>query len=179
MRFDLVLNNLAGLAWTRREIALISDGTPWRPLIHILDLCRATTLLLEAPRALVHSQVFNVGDDRLNYQVRDIAQAVGRTFQGSSLTIGSNGGDNRSYRVDFRKIREQLGFNCEWDLDRGALELKQCFERIQLTESTFQGAPFVRIKRIVELMENGSVDGDLFWRSPDHEGERVGNEVRA
>jgi len=179
MRFDLVLNNLAGLAWTRREIALISDGTPWRPLIHILDLCRATALLLEAPRPLVHAQVFNIGDDRLNHQVRDIAQAISRTFQGCNLTVGSNGGDNRSYRVAFRKIREQLGFNCEWDLDRGAGELKDCFERIRLSESTFRGAPFVRIKRIVELMESGSVDTDLFWRSPGRDGQRVGEEVRA
>lgn len=166
MRFDLVLNNLAGLAFTRREIALISDGSPWRPLIHILDLCRAATLLLEAPRELVHNEVFNVGDDDMNWQVRDIAQAVSRVFPDCALTIGSNGGDNRSYRVNFRKIRETLAFTAEWDLGRGARELQSCFDQIELTESTFQGPPFVRIKRIVELMESGRVDNELYWRSP-------------
>jgi len=177
MRFDLVLNNLAGLAFTRREIALLSDGTPWRPLIHILDLCRAAALLLEAPRELVHAQVFNVGDDRLNWQVRDIAQAVSRAFPGCGLTIGANGGDNRSYRVSFTKIRETLGFTAEWDLDRGARELRDCFERILLTESTFAGPPFVRIKRIVELIETGRVDGSLYWRDPAREEAALG--VRA
>lgn len=166
MRFDLVLNNLAGLAFTRREIALLSDGTPWRPLIHILDLCRAAALLLEAPRELVHREVFNVGDDRLNWQVRDIAHAVSRAFPGCRLTVGANGGDNRSYRVSFSKIRETLGFTAEWDLDRGAHELRTCFEQVLLTESTFSGPPFVRIKRIVELIETGRVDSNLFWREP-------------
>jgi nucleoside-diphosphate-sugar epimerase len=164
MRFDLVLNNLAGLAFTRREIALISDGTPWRPLIHILDLCRAAALLLEAPRELVHGEVFNIGDDDMNWQVRDIAQAVSRVFPGCALTFGANGGDNRSYRVSFRKIRQTLGFTAESDLASGARELHSCFDQVRLTESTFQSAPFIRTKRIVELIEAGYVDSQLYWR---------------
>lgn len=165
MRFDLVLNNLAGLAFTRRLIALVSDGSPWRPLIHVLDLCRAAVMLLEAPRELVHCEVYNVGDDEMNWQVRDIAAAVSRAFPGCSLTVGSSGGDNRSYRVDFKKIRERFGFRAEWDLARGAAELSKCFEEVNLTEATFQAPPFIRIRRIVELMESGRVDKQLFWTS--------------
>lgn len=165
MRFDLVLNNLAGLAFTQRVIALVSDGSPWRPLIHVLDLCRAAVMMLEAPRELVHCEVYNVGDDEMNWQVRDIANAVSRAFPGCTLTLGSSEGDNRSYRVDFKKIRERLGFRAEWDLGRGTAELKSCFEEINLTEATFRSAPFVRIKRIVELMESGRVDRQLYWTS--------------
>jgi nucleoside-diphosphate-sugar epimerase len=179
MRFDLVLNNLAGLAHTRGEIALVSDGTPWRPLIHILDICRAAALLLEAPRELVHNEVFNVGDDRMNWQVRDIAQAVSCVFPGCKLTVGSSGGDNRSYRVSFAKIRERLGFGAEWDLERGARELKDVFERVQLVETTFLSPPFIRIKRIVELMESGKVDLSLFWQAPAPAAVEVPHEARA
>jgi nucleoside-diphosphate-sugar epimerase len=109
MRFDLVLNNLAGLAWTTGEIKMISDGTPWRPLVHVLDICEAVACALEAPREVVHNQIFNVGDTKENYQVRDIAQIVSRAFPGCELTIGTSGGDNRSYRVSFEKINT----NCQ------------------------------------------------------------------
>lgn len=102
MRFDIVLNNLAGLAWTAGRITLTSDGTPWRPLVHALDICQAVARVLAAPREVVHAQVFNVGDTAHNYRVREIAEAVAEVFEGCELSFGRSDGDNRSYRVSFR-----------------------------------------------------------------------------
>jgi nucleoside-diphosphate-sugar epimerase len=93
MRFDIVLNNLAGLAWTTREIRMESDGTPWRPLVHLLDICRAVGCALEAPRERVHNQILNVGAPDANYQVREIAEIVGRVFPGCQVTVGDRGTD--------------------------------------------------------------------------------------
>ncbi len=88
MRFDIVLNNLAGMAWTAREIKLTSNGTPWRPLVHVLDICDAVASVLEAPRESVHNQIFNVGDTTQNYRVREIAEIVSKAFPGCPLTLG-------------------------------------------------------------------------------------------
>lgn len=124
MRFDIVLNNLAGLAWTTKEIKMTSDGTPWRPLVHVLDICKAIVCVLEAPRDIVHNQIFNVGDTDQNYQVKEIAEIIASTFKGCNLSFGYNSADNRSYRVSFEKINKELpGFNCEWNAERGAQEL--------------------------------------------------------
>ena len=103
MRFDIVLNNLAGLAWTTGEIKMTSDGSPWRPLVHALDICKAIACTLEAPRDIVHNQIFNVGDTAHNYQVKEIAQIVAEAFPGCQLSFERSGGDNRSYRVSFEK----------------------------------------------------------------------------
>ncbi len=103
MRFDIVLNNLAGLAWTTKKIAMTSDGTPWRPLVHGLDISRAILAVLEAPREAVHNEIFNVGDTNHNYRVKEIAEIVAETFPGCQVSFGSPGADNRSYRVSFRK----------------------------------------------------------------------------
>lgn len=108
MRFDIVLNNLAGLAWTTKEIKMTSDGTPWRPLVHALDICKAIVCTLEAPRDIVHNQIFNVGDTSNNYQVKEIAEIVAQIFKGCQLSFGQNGADNRSYRVSFEKINKIL-----------------------------------------------------------------------
>ena len=99
MRFDIVLNNLAGLAKTIKKIAMVSDGTPWRPLVHVLDICKAIYCALEAPKESVHGEIFNVGHNGDNYQVREIAEIVGAEFPGCEVTMGPGGGDNRSYRV--------------------------------------------------------------------------------
>src|SRR5205807_2377484 len=121
MRFDIVLNNLAGLAWTTHEIKMTSDGTPWRPLVHIRDIGRAVICALEANRPVVHNQVFNVGSTAENYQVREIAGIVADAFPGCTLSFGRNDGDNRSYRVNFDKIQSLLpGFSCEWNAAAGA-----------------------------------------------------------
>ena len=125
-RFDLVVNNLCGLAWTTKQIKMTSDGTPWRPLVHGLDICRAIMCALDAPTDAIHNEVFNVGDTQHNYRVREIAEVVGRTFTGCEVSFGTAGADNRSYRVSFEKAAEGLpGFHCEWDvLEGGAAVLR-------------------------------------------------------
>ena len=165
MRFDIVLNNLAGLAWTTKEIKMTSDGTPWRPLVHALDICKAIVCTLEAPRDIVHNQIFNVGDTSNNYQVKEIAQIVAQIFTGCQLTFGQNGADNRSYRVSFEKINKTLpGFKCEWDAVRGAKQLFDLFTQIDMTEETFFFRGFTRLKQLEYLIRTRQIDRDFFWK---------------
>lgn len=164
MRFDIVLNNLSGLAWVYRRIAMISDGTPWRPLVHVLDICGAIRCALEAPRERVHGQVFNVGDNGANYRVREIAEIVSEAFPGCELTFGDSGGDNRSYRVCFDKINEVLPkFSCRHDAVSGARQLRQIFERIELAQADFEARPFTRLKQLEYLIRTRQLDDDFFW----------------
>jgi nucleoside-diphosphate-sugar epimerase len=165
MRFDIVLNNLAGLAWTTREIAMTSDGTPWRPMVHGLDICRAIIADLEAPREAVHNQIFNVGDTNHNYRVRDIAEIVANVFPGCKLTFGAPSPDNRSYRVSFEKIRKHLpGFKCEWDARRGAQQLCDLFKRIDMTPEVFNYRSFTRLKQLEYLIRTQQIDDKFFWK---------------
>jgi nucleoside-diphosphate-sugar epimerase len=165
MRFDIVLNNLAGLAWTTKEIRMTSDGTPWRPLVHGLDIGRAIIAVLEAPVESVHNQVFNVGDNSHNYRVREIAEIVASTFTGCSLVFGSSGSDNRSYRVSFDKIRKHLpNFRCAWDAKRGAAQLYELFKRIDMTAEAFQFRTFTRLKQLEYLIKTQQIDEHFFWK---------------
>ncbi|MGC5173223.1 NAD-dependent epimerase/dehydratase family protein [Microbacterium sp. DT81.1] len=167
MRFDLVLNNLSGLAWTTKEIAMTSDGTPWRPLVHALDIAKAIKMTLAAPRDAVHGQIFNVGSDEQNYQVREIAAIIGDALPGSEVSFGASGGDNRSYKVTFDKIREVLpGYECDWNAQRGVEQLLAIFDSIALDEEMFLGRGFTRLKQLEYLMRSGQVDEELFWRVP-------------
>ena len=164
MRFDIVLNNLSGLAWTTEQIAMTSDGSPWRPLVHALDIGKAIRCALAAPRETVHAQVFNVGSDEQNYQVRDIAERVAAAFPGCTTSFGQAGADNRSYRVDFTKISRDLpGFSCDWDADRGAQQLAALFAQIALDEPTFTGRGHTRLKQLEHLLTTRQVDPQLFW----------------
>jgi len=166
IRFDIVLNNLCGLAWTTGRIAMTSDGTPWRPLVHVRDICAAICATLEAPVEVVANEVLNVGDDANNYQVRDIAEAVGRAFPNCRITFGDAGGDTRSYRVSFDKIRRLLpGFRCEWTAERGARQLRTLFEHIEMDADEFNAAPFTRLKQLQHLLRRKLIDGDFYWRS--------------
>lgn len=166
MRFDLVLNNLAGWAWTTREIAMTSDGIPWRPLIHVLDICEAIVCTLEAPREAVHNEVFNVGDNRENYRVRDIAEIVSNAFPGCRVTLGKDGGDDRSYRVSFDKITGRLpGFRCKRNAVTGADELRRLFQRINLTREDFEFRAFTRVKQLQHLLSTGEIDDNFLWRT--------------
>ena len=164
MRFDIVLNNLAGLAWTTREIKMISDGSPWRPLVHGLDIAKAILCTLEAPRETVHNETFNVGDTGHNYTVREIAEIVGEVFPGCRVSFGEQGADNRSYRVCFDKIKSQLpGFSCDWDARRGAKQLRAVFEQIDMTPETFTAPGFTRLKQLEHLIRTKQIDQDFFW----------------
>ncbi len=165
MRFDLVLNNLAGLAWTTREIRLTSDGTPWRPLVHVLDICQAIACALEAPREVVHKQIFNVGDTKENYRVKEIAQVVSQTFPGCTLTLGVHDGDQRSYRVSFEKINARLpGFHCQRDVALGASQLRELFERIAMTHEIFAFRAYTRLRQLEYLIQTRQIDERFFWR---------------
>jgi nucleoside-diphosphate-sugar epimerase len=163
-RFDIVLNNLAGLAWTTHRIAMTSDGTPWRPLVHGLDIAKAIRAVLDAPRESVHAQVLNVGADSNNYTVREIAETVGAEFPGCEVSFGEPSADNRSYRVSFAKIREVLpGFETDWDAAAGAAQLHRVFEQIALDTETFTGRGHTRLAQIEHLLKTGQVDPQLFW----------------
>jgi len=167
IRFDVVLNNLAGLAWTTREIKLTSDGKPWRPLVHVLDICKAFACALDAPRDLVHNQVYNVGDEKENYRVSEIAQIISGVFPGCSLSMGDPVQDNRSYRVSFDKINTQLpGFQCEWSARLGAEQLYKLFEAIQMPGEVFEYRAFTRLKQLKYLIESKKIDNQLFWSPP-------------
>jgi nucleoside-diphosphate-sugar epimerase len=159
-----VLNNLCGLAWTIGKIVMNSDGTPWRPLVHGLDIAKSIYCALEAPREAVHNQIFNVGSNDQNYQVREIAETVAAEFPGCELVFGPPGGDNRSYKVNFDKISSRLpGFSCDWNAARGARQLHQVFEQIGMDAETFTGRGHTRLKQLEHLIATKQLDGELFW----------------
>ncbi len=164
-RFDVVLNNLCGWAATAGAIKMTSDGTPWRPLVHVIDMCEAVACALEAPRAAVHNQIFNVGENHQNYRVREVAEIVARVFPGCALQFGDNGGDTRSYRVNFDKIHAHLpNFRCRTDAESGAREIKAMFERIGFTQTDFEFRAFTRLSQLKYLVQRGLLDSDFYWR---------------
>lgn len=163
-RFDIVLNDLCGLAWTTKEITLLSDGTPWRPLVHALDMCQAVHLSLLAPAPVISGQIFNVGSNDQNYRVIEIAQIVADTFAGCSLHVASKGADNRSYRVNFDKINRLLPeFAPKWTAQTGARQMREMFERIAMTQEMFRADPYTRLKMLTAHRRAGLLDDKLFW----------------
>ena len=163
-RFDIVLNNLAGFAHTMREIRMTSDGSPWRPIVHVEDICQAMLCALTADREAVAGEAFNVGADSENYRIREIAEIVASTFPGCELTVGDSGGDTRSYRVSFAKIRAHMPeFETAWTAERGARQLRAVFERIGLSREMFEARPFTRLKELKHLRDTGQLDPELMW----------------
>ena len=164
MRFDLVVNNLSGLAWTTQRIAMLSDGRPWRPIVHVLDIVSAFLAVLDAPREIVHNQVFNVGATAENYQVLDIAGCIGEVFPGCAVSFGAQDPDQRSYRVSFDKIANELpGFTSAWTLRRGAEQLRELYERVSLDGDKFRFRGFTRLNQLRHLIDTGQVDAGFFW----------------
>ena len=165
LRLDIVLNDLVASALTTGRIYIKSDGTPWRPIVHIRDIIGAALAVLETPREVVHNQIFNVGDNALNYRVREIGEIVADAFPGCALSFGTNTADNRSYRVNFDKINSQLpGFRCRHDARAGARELRAMFERIKLTKEMFEFRAYTRLKQLEHLIRTQQIDEQLFWR---------------
>jgi len=165
MRFDIVLNDLCALAWTKKKIAMVSDGSPWRPIVHIEDICEAMRCAAEAPASAINGEVFNVGRTSENFRVREIAQTVAEAFPGCEVSSGPPSADNRSYRVSFAKIESRLpGFAARWTAAAGAAELRALFERIDFTPETFAFRAFTRLKQLKYLQRTGQIDDDLFWR---------------
>ncbi len=163
IRFDLVLNNLVAWAFTTGKIMLKSDGSPWRPIVHIEDISRAFVAVLKSPREAIHNAAFNVGRTEENFRVREIAQIVAETVPDCELAFAENAGpDKRNYRVNCDRIQQELPeFRPQWTARRGAQELYETYKRIGLTLEEFEGQRFQRIAHIRMLIEKGIVDSDL------------------
>lgn len=161
LRCDIVFNNLVACAYTTGKIEIKSDGTPWRPVVHVRDVCSAFIAGLEAPEALVANRSFNVGIPNGNFTVRQLAEAAQRSVPGSTLVFtGEHGKDSRTYQVSFKRILTELKdyFRPAWDLDRGALELVEFFKQVGFTEDDFRGSKTIRLKKLNQLVESGHLD---------------------
>jgi len=168
LRVDVVVNNLVGYAHTTGEILIQSDGTPWRPLVHVEDISRAFLAALHAPREVVHNEAFNVGASTENYRIRDLAAIVENVVPGACASFAEGGGpDKRSYQVDCSKIARVLpGFETRWTVPRGVEELYHAYTRNALTFDEFTGTRYLRVNRVRELQEAGRLDDELRWRVP-------------
>ena len=163
LRFDIVLNNLVAFAHTTGKIYLKSDGTPWRPIVHIEDIARAFIAALEAPREAVFNEAFNVGQTAHNYRIRDLAEIVASIVPGCKLEFAEDAGpDKRSYRVSFEKIRRQLpSFQPQWDARKGAEQLYNAYRKSGVTLQEFEGPRYQRISHIKMLLAQGVLDASL------------------
>jgi nucleoside-diphosphate-sugar epimerase len=162
LRADIVVNNLTGVAFTRGEVRLQSDGSPWRPLVHAEDIGRAFLAVLAAPRAVVHNQAFNVGRDEDVVQIRDIATQVAEALDAPVTFAEGAGPDKRDYRVDFSKINRLVpGFAPQWTIAEGIVELVRDMRTFGLTAEDFEGPRHVRLARIRELIAAGRLDNEL------------------
>ena len=164
LRADIVVNNLVGLAYTTGRVLIQSDGTPWRPLVHIRDISRAFLAVLGAPREAVHNQAFNVGSAQENYRISDVASIVQKVVPGCTVQYAEGGGpDPRCYRVTCDKLSAHIpGFALEWTVRRGAEELYASYVQNGLTADMF--SRYVRLNKIQALMKDGQLDSDLRWR---------------
>jgi len=165
LRLDLVVNNLVGWAVTEKQIRIMSDGTPWRPLIHCEDIAKAFVAVIEAPVERVNGVAFNTGRNGENYQVRDIAELVSKIVKGCKVIItGEHGSDSRSYKVDFSKIQAELpGFKPHYDLKRGIEQLFEYYQRYYLNKEKFEGRYFARLKQLNYLIGQRKLDSNLYW----------------
>ena len=165
-RSDLVLNNLACWAYTTGEVRVMSDGTPWRPIVHVRDIANTFAAVLVARRDHIHNQAFNVGQNAENYQVGDLAAIVQQDFPGCKVTYDEHGGpDPRSYRVDFSKIATHVPeFKPVWNAQRGVEELHKAYAEVGLTKEDFTGPRYVRLAQLKSLIQEGQLDGNLYWK---------------
>jgi nucleoside-diphosphate-sugar epimerase len=169
LRGDLVVNNLVGYAVTLREVLMKSDGSPWRPLVHIEDISRAFLAALEAPRDAVHLQAFNIGRTEENYRVREVAEIVADVVPSTKLAFAEGAGpDKRNYRVDCSKAATELpGFTPSWTVRRGVEELYETYLQHGLQLDDLTGSRFQRIKHVQEMMAADLLGADLRWRTAD------------
>lgn len=164
-RFDIVLNNLVAWACTTGLVYLKSDGSPWRPIIHVQDIARAFIAILDAPREVVHNQAFNVGIDAENYRIRELAEIVRETVPGCRVEYASDAEpDKRSYRVNFGKIARLVPeFQPDWNARRGAQELYAAYQKYGVKLDEFEGPKYKRIDHIKQLLSSGELDSTLRW----------------
>jgi nucleoside-diphosphate-sugar epimerase len=166
LRGDVVVNNLVGYAFATGAVHLMSDGTPWRPLVHVQDISAAFLAILEAPRELVHGQAFNVGRTEENYRIREVAEMVREVVPGSEVTFAEGAGpDLRCYRVDCGKLAAVLGLELRWTVRRGVEQLYEAFKEHGLEVGDLTGSRYQRIAHVRSLLETGRLDRDLRWRA--------------
>jgi nucleoside-diphosphate-sugar epimerase len=166
LRSDVVFNNLVGCGFTTGRIEIKSDGTPWRPVVHVRDVCSAFLAGLEAPTDLVNGRSYNVGVPNGNYTVRDLAEAAGRAVPNCEVVYtGEHGGDSRTYRVSFDRILSELSdwYKPEWTLDRGGEELVEKFREAGFSEAQFRGRTTVRLDQLKHLRSSEAIDDELRW----------------
>lgn len=165
IRFDLVVNNLTAWAFTTGRVYLKSDGTPWRPIVHVEDICQAYVAALHAPRGMVHNQALNVGTTTENYQIQELARAVQEVVPGCRVEFAPGAGpDKRCYRVDCNKIARVLhDFKPQWTARRGVEQLYEAYKRIGLKLEDFEGPKFMRIAHVKKLVSEGLLDETLRW----------------
>ena len=167
LRFDLVLNNLVAWAYTSGLVYMKSDGTPWRPIVHIDDISRAFVAVLHAPREVIHNEAFNVGVSQENYRIRELADIVQETVPGCRIEYAKDGGpDKRCYRVDFSKIARVLpDFKPQWNARDAARQLYEAYKKVGLRLEDFEGIRYKRIDHIKALLENGRLNSKLRWEN--------------
>jgi len=163
LRCDIVFNNLVACAYTTGKIEILSDGSPWRPVVHVQDVCQAFIAGLEAPSKLVNGRAFNVGIENGNYTVRDLAEAAQRVVNDSELVYLNKHTDPRTYKVSFKRIFSELKdyYKPEWDLDKGGNELVKYFDKVNFTEDDFKGKTCNRLAQLKYLREHQIIDNQL------------------
>jgi nucleoside-diphosphate-sugar epimerase len=166
LRLDVVVNNLVGWATTTGEVVIKSDGTPWRPLVHVEDISTAFVAALAAPRQAIHNEAFNVGANSENYRIREVAGIVEEVVPGARASFAADAGpDSRSYRVDCSKLVRVLpDSRPRWTVLRGAQQLYRAYRDQRMTFEEFDGSRYLRVKRVRELQESGALDDALRWR---------------
>ncbi len=179
IRFDLVANNLTAWAFTTGKVYLKSDGTPWRPIVHVEDISRAYVAVLEAPRELIHNEAFNVGTTTENYQICEIADIVKDVVPNCKIDYAPDAGpDKRCYRVDCNKIARILRtFKPQWTARRGIAQLYEAYQQVGLTLEAFEGPKFKRIAHVKKLIDGGMLDRNLRWINRDNRQRQSGEVV--
>ena len=164
LRGDLVVNNLTGHAFCTGKVFLKSDGTSWRPLVHIADIARAFLTVAEAPRELVHDEAFNVGATAENYRIRDVAEIVGEVVPDSEVTFSDNAfNDPRNYKVNCDKLASTLGYEAQWTVRAGVEQLYEQFVRYGMTMEQLEGPRFWRLQTVDQAIADGRLDDTLRW----------------
>ena len=164
MRFDIVVNNLSGFAKVEKEIKILGDGKPWRPLVHVKDISKAILKVLQSNKELIHNEIFNVGSSEENYQINSIAKHCQKFFKDCNISVAQkNLEDTRNYNVSFNKIQEKLDFRIDYTLDKGLSDLKEIYEFIDLQNEDFYNKLYTRLKQINYLIDKNLINKELRW----------------
>ena len=162
LRLDLVVNNLTASAFVTGKVKLLSDGTAWRPQLHVEDMSNAFLTVMESSEELIRGQIFNVGNNDENFKIYQIAEEVKKIIPGSKIEfVNKSNKDSRSYKVDFTKINNTLGFKTKWNLEKGIKQLYDFFKKEKLIENDFHDKKFYRLKQLKWLIENNRLDNNL------------------